>query len=443
MNIQFQCWLHDILRSLLPSANRRRRKVESMNSDTTRFNDIRDIEDVVETFKRLVSQLSRDGNHLGDLCVTAERKAARYALLSETVVESITTGIIVVERGGEIGLVNSAARHLLGIDEAQEIAGKDLLSLFREGKQLESLVKENFRTSDNSARQILTVETLDGRCRQLGASTSCVSSHSDKVEAVIVAFTDLGTPQQASKIVDRTEVRELEKQSYLRGILDSYDLVSEVMADLTGIHEQVKAGTLSETQILRFTEIIREARDLMMAFALSLGSSNALTELVDMNGVIESLLERKKDLANLKAGKRLCAEIPRVKTIRKVLEAGLELLLSGCAADSGEGIDITTSLVPDKEPPVVRVTVRERDPGKPIVDVGHSLREFIKVDNHLREVGLYLLRSLPQENHHLAVDSVGRTFCFSLDVSAPIENKAGPTTHRGDVSEMGQDGTKI
>ena len=114
-----------------------------MNHESSSYSDIKEIENLVDTFRHLVSKLSQEGNELGELYVRAERKAAHCALLSETVVESITSGILVVERGGKLGLMNSSARRLLGMPDRDETYHTRLSSLFSDARELASLVEEH------------------------------------------------------------------------------------------------------------------------------------------------------------------------------------------------------------------------------------------------------------------------------------------------------------
>src|SRR5512136_2035524 len=80
----------------------RRKGGRTVTHDTWKIDEIKDIDSVVETFNGLVTQLCRDSSQLGELYVRAERKAARYALLSETVIDSMTSGVLVVEAARDL-----------------------------------------------------------------------------------------------------------------------------------------------------------------------------------------------------------------------------------------------------------------------------------------------------------------------------------------------------
>jgi nitrogen fixation/metabolism regulation signal transduction histidine kinase len=131
----------------------------NVTRETWKIDEIKDIDNVVETFNGLVAQLCRDSNQLGELYVRAERKAARYALLNETVIDSMTSGVLVLEATGELSLANAAARALLGIDQREDILGKRLAEVLGNATELQDLVGENLRTGANASRRTLAVES--------------------------------------------------------------------------------------------------------------------------------------------------------------------------------------------------------------------------------------------------------------------------------------------
>jgi PAS domain S-box-containing protein len=428
-----------VVKSLGSFLGLKRKERQVVTRETWKIDEIKDIADVVETFNSLVAQLCRDGSQLGELYVRAERKAARYALLSETVIDSITSGILVVEATDEITLANSAARSLLGIDMREEIAGKSIRQILEDSTELESLVGENFKTSTNASRRILTVRTRTGRKVCLGASTSCVNSSPSRVDAVIVVFTELGERERAGETQVKPEARETVFPTYLRGVLDCYDHFSSVVREVERIQAKSDKGTLNTSDVTECVATTRRAWEMMTAFALSLVAQESLTELADLPGVIKSVLARRKELAGVRPAQDPFEGLPRVKTVRKVLEAGLELLLLGCVADTSGAVTIGIGLTQEPHGDTVEIKVAEQSPRSQVLPVGDSLREF-RLDQDLRrEAGLMLLRSLPSENHCVVAGQMGETLAFTIKFIVPIKNETGPTAQRGDACERGPD----
>jgi PAS domain-containing protein len=407
---------------------------EGRPDDDSACDDSSEIDAAVAAFRQLITRISRDGNELSELYLQAERKAASCVLLSETVVESVTSGIMVVERSFELRLVNSSARRLLGLSQELALAGRRLGKLFQDGTELERLLDEDMRIGRNSSRRVVSVRSLDGTMRRLGVSTTCVVSSSSRVDAIIVVFTELKGEGPRTETAQDEHLADAERQNYLRGVLDSYDLMSDLLVDFDKIEAKSTSGTLTRTELDEFCKCVRRTCDTMMAFALSLDASSSITELVDVNCVIESIMARRKTQPGT-LNRNLCKHLPAIKTVKKILETGLELLVAGCTGESAAGIEITTGLEQDDGTGVVIIIVKELSQTRPVRKVGHSLREMVKGQNMLREAGLLLLASLPAENHLIEAESVDGFFHFSIKVQAPINKEAGQDKHEGDTTK--------
>jgi hypothetical protein len=418
-----------VLRSLLDKLEGAR----SCSETKGYYGSVTDIETVASAFQSLVSQVTRDGNELSELYLEAEKRAAGSALLNETIVESVTSGIIVIEKGGTVRLVNSSARWLLRLGEDVDVVGRRLGTLFLDGEEMETLAEEDMRHGKQSSRRVIHVLSLDGKKRKLGVSTSCVRPGRDsEAHALIAVFTVLDESPDGESA--RAAV-EAEHQGYLRGVLDSYDLMSDLMLGFGRIEEKSAGGSLTKAELAEFSTCLRRTCETMMAFALSLEASSSLTELVDVNSVINSILRRRAIPRTSLAGMDLCSGLPGIKTIRKVLETGLELLIAGCVAESASGIGIRTGPASEGGIDAVEICIREFSRTKPVLKVDHSLRELVRGEDLRREAGLFLLASLPRESHQVEAQKVEGLFHFSVRLLPPIKKKAGKSQEKGDTIE--------
>jgi hypothetical protein len=281
--------------------------------------------------------------------------------------------------------------------------------------------------------------TLDARNRRLGVSTSCVSPGGGReAHALIVVFTVLGQSREEECAVAEAEA---EHQGYLRGVLDSYDLMSGLLQGFGRMEEKAAEGSLTRAELADFSICLRGACDAMMAFSLSMEASSSLTELVDVNAMIDSILRRLAIPRTSIARVDLCPGLSRIKTVRKVLETGLELLISGCVTESAEGIAISTGRcnsggpITDGGTAAVEIRIRELSRTRPLMEVEHSLRELTKGRDPRREAGMFLLSSLPGEGHLTGIQKADGLFDFSVKLLEPIKKKAGRSQHKGDTME--------
>jgi PAS domain-containing protein len=401
--------------------------------DTWDSEEITDIDEVVHTFTTLVAQLCKDGAHLGEICAQAERRAAKYAILSETVVDSVSSGLLVVEDTGEINLANAAAKRILGIDAREDVRGKRIAGLLGDSSDLQALVAETLAGSRNLCRRTLNLRGRDHRPLCLGASTSCVFCRG-KVGAVIVVFADLNAARNLDLRTTSGESREAPLSGYLRGVLDCYDHFSAVVREVEKVQAKADKGSLGTSDIADCVAFTRRAWEIMSAFALSLVAGNSLCEITDVEGTVRSVVARRRELS----GVRLAlpsGDLPRVKTVRKVFDAGLELLLLGCVSDAAGGVAMSADAVRDAGSEAIEIKVTETGPRSPLLAVGETLREFRSDKDLRREAGLMLLRSLSTEDHRTVTTQGDQTLVFRVILNVAAQHGAGPAAQRGDFSE--------
>jgi len=398
--------------------------------------DERDIEKVLDTFRDLVGRLNHDGKELGQLCVKAEKRAEHYALLSETVVESVTSCILVFDQSLRLLLANTAAKKTLDLAPETCVAGMALDGLFKDGSELRHLVNRSLQSGSNAWREIREVVSLAGKSLRLGISTSCVGPGQSSAKAVIVVFTALDDAIPSEELVDGA-ASAVERQNYLRGVLDSYDLISGLFIDFDRIEQKSNSGVLTTLELREFSMSLRRACDTLMAFALSLGAIDSIPEIVDVNGVIETVIARAGFECDSRLGRQLADDLPPVKTLRKVLEVGLCLLIKGCMSQSRGGVEITSASDAGGSSGSAYIDVKELSPSKPVHRVGNSLREFVGGGDMQREAGLFLLASLPPEGHAFEVDQTDGVFHFSMLIRPPIEKEVGQDGKSGELSDRG------
>jgi hypothetical protein len=355
------------------------------------------------------------------------------------VVESVSSGIVVIEAGGSVGLVNSSAKRILCLAEDEEVIGCRLADLFGRSDDLERLVAESIREGRNSPRNLLTLDTVDGRHKRIGASVSCLRSSPARVDAAVVVFTELKEGDAVVRAQGEDDPAQNEYQSYLRGVLDAYDLLSTVMIEADRLQTRAAAGVLKPRDLSGFSNALKRTSDLMMAFVLSKGAYDAVPELVDLNRVVECVITRNNFEIGPRLVKHLHGALPRVKTIGKVLETGLEMLITGCIEVAEDGIEIVTGQWRDSGKDWAGVVVRERSGTKALLEVDNGLRGFIGSDDLRREAGLLLLRSLPPDAHRVDVVKRGGHLNFSVGMLVPLTDGARPGAQTGDAADRGKD----
>jgi signal transduction histidine kinase len=129
-------------------------------------------------------------------------RAAASERLSHQIVESLTAGLLVVDAGGRVEIVNPAARRLL--DLGDDPVGTPYDALLRNAAPLRDVIAEGLQGADPIARRSIQIVTNE-RPAHFGVSVSPLGSGAD--HGVICLFSDL------------TNVVELEEQLRLKETL--------------------------------------------------------------------------------------------------------------------------------------------------------------------------------------------------------------------------------
>jgi hypothetical protein len=201
-------------------------------------------------------------------------------------------------------------------------------------------------------------------------------------------------------------------------MLDAYAIVSEVYADIEGIRREIEGGSPDATHLAAAGERVGLACDLMVAYALAKAATGAMTELVDLNAAVRKMLDA-RGLLGRRLTVRLGSDLPRVSTLRRVLDDGLDMLLKGCLAESADGVEVLTRLEGPGESPTVTLSIVESSPTIPLADVKDRPRGFLEGRGLRREIGLMLLKSLPQRGHAIAVSRKDESYVYSLSFLLP------------------------
>ncbi len=178
-----------LFRRLAKPLNSRVGKVAPSQRRCMTYSEIKTVDSIVSTFQRLTDNLWHEGAAFAG-CDGYPDRVTQYALLSQAIIESISTGILIIEKTKVIGLINSAGRRILRLGD-REIAGLALKDVLEDHGELERSVDAVLRTGCCQSRREMNVKTDDGKRIRLGASLSPIKGSKGQVEAVILVFTQL------------------------------------------------------------------------------------------------------------------------------------------------------------------------------------------------------------------------------------------------------------
>jgi two-component system sensor histidine kinase AtoS len=123
--------------------------------------------------------------------------------LADQIVEGLTSGLVVVDRGGMVQAINPAARRILGLGEGG--AGSTFREALKPATALSDLIAEALEGTSPIVRRTVTLGGV--RSRHLGVTVSPITEADGSLQAAVCLFTDL------------TAVVELEEQLRLKEAL--------------------------------------------------------------------------------------------------------------------------------------------------------------------------------------------------------------------------------
>ena len=123
--------------------------------------------------------------------------------LADQIVEGLTSGLVVVNRVGQVQAINPAARRILELGDVG--AGKSFQETLGSAKALSDLIAEALAGTGPIARRTITLG--GAKSRHLGVTVSHINGQDGALQAAVCLFTDL------------TDVMQLEEQLRLKEAL--------------------------------------------------------------------------------------------------------------------------------------------------------------------------------------------------------------------------------
>jgi len=146
---------------------------------------------LVNSFNSMTQELKKNRRRL--------EEGKRYI---ETVLESVATGVISLDKEGKIISINAAARHLLGLEDNVQFEGKSYRSLLSEGpfQTLSETIRDALRQSDQSGRNEVRLVREDG-VLTLNVGVTPIYDQDGRYYGMVIVLedmTDLAKAQRAS-----------------------------------------------------------------------------------------------------------------------------------------------------------------------------------------------------------------------------------------------------
>ena len=350
---------------------------------------------------------------------TAARAEASERL-SEEIIISLTSGLLVAGLKGEVRILNPAGHRMIGVSEYATIAD---VKRALEDLSLSGVVSECLETGTAIVRRTVSLPEPRHGVSHLGVSVSPLSDAEGAIHGAICLFTDL------------TAVKDLEEQLRLK---DSLAAVGELTAGiahefrngLATIHGYSKLLDLSALpeSYRPYVQGIRAEADSLSQVVTNFLSFARPAELalsrVELGGICERAAEEVRADARLLGGDVMVrGEFPVIEgdevLLRQAFSNLLRNALEACiAAAVAPGIIIQSEV--DSVQKTSRIAVNDNGPGIPLALRERVFRPFFTSKRSGTGMGLALVQKIIVFHNGRVAAGVSPSGGASLQITLPI-----------------------
>lgn len=223
-----------------------------------------------------------------------------------SLLEHLTTAVLLIDSAGAIQYLNAAAEHLLGLSHKQA-HGLTLAQVFQDAREL-AAAGEIARANDAS---YIEHEILLGTAQHPQLLVSCILTPLEQAQ-LLLEFHPVDTQVKVAR-EERMRVQQQANRELLR------NLAHEIKNPLGGLRgaAQLLEAELAQEELKEYTQVIIQEADRLQSLMDRLLTPNRLPDYRPVN--IHSVLERVRAL--------ILAEVPRGITVRREYDVSLPELI--------------------------------------------------------------------------------------------------------------------
>jgi len=337
---------------------------------------------------------------------------------TQSILRSITSGVLTVGPDGSVTTINPAAERMLGISE-YDVVPKPIGAIFREDGGLSQDVARVLGGRVPLTLREMTVVTRGGKTIHVHATSSRMRAVGGRILGAVVTIEDVSEIKALTEQLIRADrlaaMGELtagvahEVRNPLGVIRASVQLLEEAECDRGRVLE---AADVIKQEIDRLDKVIKALLD----FGRPSSPTLVLTDVEDVLRDVELFTSRFAKQADVRIAERFRGGLPPVQADPDQLkQVFLNLVTNAVQAmeETGGAIELRTALEGD----FVQVTVADSGPGILASNIGKIFDPFFSTRDEGTGLGLTIVhRIIDEHGGHIEVDSgpEGTTFRVSL-----------------------------
>ncbi len=354
---------------------------------------------------------------------------------TESILRSITSGVVTVGPEGSVGTANPAAERMLGMSE-QEMVPRTIASLLADDGGLSVDVRKVLSGRLPRSVRELTVTTKAGKIVHVQASTSRMRDVDGNILGAVVTLEDVSEIKALTQQLIRADrlaaMGELtagvahEVRNPLGIIRASMQLVEDPRSDPAKVRE---AGSIIKQEIDRLDKVIKALLDF--------GRPSSPTFLrVDVEDVLDEVVlftRRFASRSDVEIVERFSRDLPEVladpNQLKQVFVNLITNAVQAMEASSGGSITVSTGAADG----FVHVRLQDDGPGIPAEQLARVFDPFFSTRDEGTGLGLTIVHRIVDEHDgHIEVESEhgkGTTFTIFLPAIEPGPDSTAEVTH--------------
>lgn len=341
--------------------------------------------------------------------------------LSEEILTSLASGLLVVGIDGTVRTLNPAGRRLLGVSTPE--AGTNYRDVLGRAEPLAVAIDDCIRTGQPIVRRAIELPSSPGEALHLGVTVSPLSGVTKDVQGAICLFTDL------------TAVMALEEQLRLK---DSLARVGELTAGIAHEFRNGLATIHGYSRLLQLDELppafrpyvegIRDETESLREVVTNFLNFARPTQLtvcpVDLGAIAERAAEDVRGEARARGGEvTVGGEFPHIDGDEVLLRQAFSNLLRNAieaAAGTGAAPAVLIASSIDEPHGVARITVDDNGPGIAPAVRERIFQPFFTTKPNGTGLGLALVQKIIVTHNGLVSAGVAPTGGGRISITMPL-----------------------